>query len=164
MSFLSAIGYEARSPWRGGKEPSLLTIVGAWSILLGEQMAYPVLLPYLRDSFDLSLTVAGLLVTLLWLGFALGPFPGGILPDRYSERPVMIAGTIMVAVALVSVVVAPTPAMLFIATGVIGLGQSPYPIVRITILSEIYADRIGSVLGVTMMMGDLGQTVLPPIA
>lgn len=127
-------------------------------------MAYPVLLPYLRDSFGLSPTMAGLLVTLLWLGSALGQLPGGILADRYSERLVMAAGTIIVAVALVGVVVAPTPVILFIATGVVGLGQSLYPIARITILSEIYADRIRSALGVTMAMGDLGQTVLPPIA
>lgn len=164
MSFLSAIGYEARSLWGEGKGPSLLTIAGAWSILLGVRMAYPVLLPYLRDSFGLSLTVTGLLVTLLWLGSALGQLPGGILADRYNERLVMTVGTIMVAVALVGVVVAPTPVVLFIATGVVGLGQSLYPIARITILSEIYADRIGSALGVTMAMGDLGQTVLPPIA
>ncbi len=163
MSFLSAIGYEAKSLWGGGKGPSLLTIAGAWSILLGVRMAYPVLLPYLSDSFGLSLTVAGLLVTLLWLGSALGQLPGGILADRYSERLVMTAGTITVAVALVGVMVAPTPIMLFLATGVVGFGQSLYPIARITILSEIYADRIGSALGVTMAMGDLGQTVLPPI-
>lgn len=163
MSVLSAIGDEARSLWGEGKGPSLLTIAGAWSTLLGVRMAYPVLLPYLRDSFGLSLTAAGLLVTVLWLGSALGQLPGGILADRYSERLVMTAGTIVVAVALVGVAVAPTPIMLFIATGVVGLGQSLYPIARITILSEIYTDWIGSALGVTMAMGDLGQTVLPPI-
>ena len=164
MSVLSTIGTEARALWREGKGPSLLTIAGVWSILLGVRMSYPVLLPYLRDSFGLSLTVAGLLVTVLWLGAALGQLPGGILADRYSERLVMTAGTIMVAVALMGVLVAPTSLTLFVATGVVGLGQSLYPIARITILSEIYPDRIGSALGVTMAMGDLGQTVLPPVA
>ena len=127
-------------------------------------MAYPVLLPYLRDSFGLSLTAAGLLVTVLWLGSALGQLPGGMLADRYSERTVMVAGAGLVALALVFVVVAPTAAVLFAATGLVGVGQSLYPIARITILSDIYPDRIGSALGVTMATGDLGQTVLPPVA
>ena len=127
-------------------------------------MIYPVLLPYLRSSFDLSLTVAGLLVTVLWLGSAVGQLPGGILADQYSERTVMVASTVLVALALAVVVAAATPVALFAATGLIGLGQSLYPIARITILSDIYPDRIGSALGVTMATGDLGQTVLPPVA
>jgi len=103
-------------------------------------------------------------VTVLWLGSALGQLPGGVLADRYSERAVMTAGTVVVALALVAVVTAQTPLVLFAATALVGLGQSLYPIARITILSDIYPGRIGSALGVTMATGDLGQTVLPPIA
>jgi membrane protein len=64
-------------------------------------MIYPVLLPYFRDAFGLSLTIAGLLVTILWLGSAVGQLPGGIFADRYSERLVLATGAILVAVALV---------------------------------------------------------------
>jgi len=127
-------------------------------------MVYPVLLPYLRESFGLTLTVAGLLVTVLWLGSAVGQLPGGVLADRYSERLVMTAGAVVVALALLLVATAPTALVLFAATGVVGLGQSLYPIARITALSSIYPDRIGSALGVTMATGDLGQTVFPPTA
>jgi hypothetical protein len=35
---------------------------------------------------------------------------------------------------------------------------------RITALSDLYLDRIGRTPGVTITMGDVGQTVLPPIA
>jgi len=164
MGFLESIGDEAGELWGDGKGPLLVTIAGGWGVLLGTRMVYPVLLPYLRESFDLSLTVAGLLVTVLWLGSALGQLPGGVLADRYSERAVMTAGTVVVAVALVAVVTAQTPLVLFAATALVGLGQSLYPIARITILSDIYPGRIGSALGVTMATGDLGQTVLPPIS
>jgi MFS family permease len=164
MGLVESIGNEGRELWGDGKGPLLVAIAGGWGILLGTRMVYPVLLPYLRESFGLSLTVAGLLVTVLWLGSALGQLPGGILADRYSERAVMTAGTVVVAIALVAVVTAPTPLVLFAATALVGLGQSLYPIARITILSDIYPGRIGSALGVTMATGDLGQTVLPPIA
>ncbi|WP_144904342.1 MFS transporter [Halobellus captivus] len=163
MGITDIVRQEATELWGEGKGPLLVAIAGGWGVLLGTRMIYPVILPFLRSSFDFSLTVGGLLVTILWLGSALGQLPGGIIADHYSERHVMVAGTIVVAAALVLVVAAPTPLVLFVATALVGLGQSLYPIARITILSKIYPDRIGSALGVTMATGDLGQTVLPPI-
>ncbi|WP_336024548.1 MFS transporter [Halobellus salinisoli] len=163
MGVSEAIRLEATELWDDGKGPLLVTIASGWGILLGVRMVYPVLLPHLRSSFDLSLTVGGLLVTVLWLGAALGQLPGGIIADRYSERRAMVAGTLVVAAAIGLVVTAPTPFVLFAATALVGVGQSLYPIARITILSKIYPDRIGSALGVTMATGDLGQTVFPPI-
>ncbi|MFA1612480.1 MFS transporter [Halobellus rubicundus] len=148
----------------GQKGKSLVAIAGAWGTLVGSRMIYPVLLPHLRESFNLSLTVAGFLITILLLGSALGQLPGGILADRYSERLVMIASAVIVAIALGFVSIVPSPLLLFIATGAVGVGQSLYPIARITILSDIYPDHLGSALGVTMATGDLGQTILPPIA
>jgi MFS family permease len=76
----------------------------------------------------------------------------------------MIVGIVLVALSIGAVVAAPTALWLFAATALLGLGQSLYPIARITILADIYPDRIGSALGVTMATGDLGQTVLPPLA
>lgn len=164
MEPIGSIVTEGKELWKGGKGTSLVAIAGGWGLLLGTRMIYPILLPYFRDTFDLSLTIAGFLITILWLGSAVGQLPGGILADRYSERIVMAASAIIVGVALVLVVTAPTAIVLFVATGIVGLGQSLYPIARITILSHIYPDRIGSALGVTMATGDLGQTVLPPVA
>ncbi len=164
MSPLTAIGREARALWRDDKGPTLVAIAGTWGILLGTRMVYPVLLPYFRASFGLSLSIAGVLVTVLWLGSALGQLPGGLLADRYSERSVMTAGVVVTAFAVIGVVVAPTAAALFAATALIGVGQSLYPIARITVLTGMYPDRVGSALGVTMATGDLGQTVLPPVA
>jgi MFS family permease len=161
---LTSVGNELKELWSGGQGRFLVVIAGGWGVLLGTRMAYPVRLPYLRSSFGLSLTAAGLLVTVLWLGSALGQLPGGMLADRYSERTVMVAGTGVVAAAPVLVLVAPTAAVLFAATALVGLGQSLYPIARITIRSEVYPDRIGSALGVAMATSDLGQTVIPPVA
>jgi len=164
MTVVASIRREAAALWGDGKGRSLAVVAGVWGVLLGTRMIYPVLLPYFRETFGLSLSAAGLLVTVLWLGSAVGQLPGGILADRYSERSVMTAGAVVVAAAVLVVVAAPTAVALFLSTALVGLGQSLYPIARITILADIYPDRIGSALGVTMATGDLGQTVLPPIA
>ena len=164
MNVLTSIRREAEALWGGGRGKSLIVIASGWGMLNGTRMIYPVLLPYLSEYFNFSLSVAGLLVSILWLGSALGQLPGGIIADRYSERLVMATSTVLVAGALVVVIAAPSPLVLFGATGLVGLGQSLYPIARITSLSHLYPDRIGSALGVTMATGDLGQTVLPPVA
>ncbi len=127
-------------------------------------MALPVLLPHIQAEFGLSLSIVGLLVTLLWLGGAIGQLPGGILADWYNEGLIMTLSVGLVAIALAFVVLAPNVAMLFIAVTIWGFATSLYPIARITILSEIYPERLGSALGLTMATGDLGQTLVPPIA
>lgn len=164
MDVFVSVSRELRELWKDGRGASLVVIALGWSIMIGTRMIYPILLPHLRSTFDLTLAVSGLLLTILWFGSAIGQLPGGILADRYSERAVMTVSPILVALSLVVVIVAPDPVLLFVATGLVGFGQSLYPVARITILSHIYPDRLGSALGVTMATGDLGQTVLPPIA
>lgn len=160
----SSIHRELKALLEGERGDSLVAIASVWGMLLGTRMVYPVILPYLRTSFDLSLTAAGLLITILWVGAAVGQLPSGVFADRYSERVVMSIGVTIVGLALVLVVLAPTALLLFVATGLVGLGQSLYPIARITLISDFYPERIGSALGATMAMGDLGQTVLPSVA
>lgn len=150
--------------WAGGRGKLLALIAVPWGLLVGARMVYPVLLPDIQAEFDLSLTAAGLLITLLWFGAAVGQFPGGLLADRFSEHRIMAVSVLTVAVALALIVLAPVAGVLFVATLCWALGHSLYPIARITILTDIYPDRIGSALGVTMATGDLGQTIFPPIA
>ena len=164
MKVGAVLGREAKALWSGGRGTSLVAIATAWGLLVGTRMIYPIVLPYLQTTYGLSLTVAGLLVTVLWLCGAMGQLPGGVLADRYDERTIMAVSAVTVSVALLFVVTAPTTFVLFAATALWGAGHSLYPVARITLLSNLYADRLGSALGVTMATGDIGQTVLPPIA
>jgi MFS family permease len=147
-----------------GKGVSLVAVATGWALLNGARMIYPVIIPYFETAYGLSLAVAGLLVAVLWFFAAVGQLPGGILADRYNERTLMALGATVVAAALVLVILSPSPLTLFLATAIWGLGHSLYPIARITFLANLYPDRLGKVLGVTMASGDIGQTVLPPIA
>lgn len=164
MDRLASFRREVNGLWAGGTGKILIAIALGWGLLNGTRMIYPVLLPSLSAAFDLTLTTAGLLVTLIWLGYAIGQVPGGILADQRGERTVMTAGLAVVTVGVLLVVLAPSPLALFAATGLVGLGLSLYPVARITVLSDLYPDRIGRALGVTMATGDIGQTLLPPIA
>ncbi|GAB7018181.1 MFS transporter [Halostagnicola bangensis] len=164
MSYLSLVRREVTGLWAGGTGKTLIAIALGWGLLNGTRMIYPVLLPYFSEDFGLTLTTAGLLVTIIWLCYAIGQVPGGVLADRLGERKILTASVSFVVVGVSLVLVAPTALTLFVATGVIGLGLSQYPIARITALSDLYPDRIGRALGVTMASGDIGQTILPPVA
>ncbi|MFP8956216.1 MFS transporter [Natrialbaceae archaeon A-CW3] len=164
MGVRTAVGNEARALWSGGKGISLVAVATVWGLLVGTRMIYPVLLSSIQSTYGLSLSVAGLLVTVLWLFGSLGQLPGGVLADRYDERSLLAVSALAVALGVGFVVTAPTVLVLFLATALWGLGHSLYPIARITLLSNLYSDRLGSALGVTMATGDIGQTVLPPVA
>ncbi|MFC3959507.1 MFS transporter [Halovivax cerinus] len=164
MDVRGTLTTEARALWADGRGPSLAVIASTWGLFVGARMILPVILSDLQSAYNLSLSVASLLVTVLWLFAAIGQLPGGLLADRFSERAVMATGAALVAVALAFVVTARTPIVLFVAVAAWGLGHSMYPIARITLLSKLYPDRLGSALGVTMATGDVGQTLFPPIA
>ncbi|WP_211330661.1 MFS transporter [Halalkalicoccus subterraneus] len=164
MDRLASLRREASGLWAGGRGKLLIVIALGWGLLNGTRMIFPVLLPSLSADFDLTLTTAGFLVTLIWLGYAIGQVPGGVLADRRGERAVMTASVGIATTGLLLVVLAPTAVALFAATGLFGLGLSLYPVARITALSELYPKRIGRALGITMAAGDTGQTVLPPVA
>ncbi|ADD07184.2 major facilitator superfamily transport protein (plasmid) [Natrialba magadii ATCC 43099] len=164
MTFLLLLRQEVSGLWGGGKGISLVAVAVGWGLLNGTRMIYPVIIPHLETAYGLSLAVSGLLVTVLWFFAAIGQLPGGMLADRYSERKLMAVGAAIVALSLGIIVTSSSALVLFVATALWGLGHSLYPIARITFLSNLYPGRLGSALGVTMATGDIGQTVLPPIA
>jgi MFS family permease len=142
----------------------LLAIAFGWFLSISVRMIYPALLPHLRGAYGLTLTTAGLLLTVLWIAYAFGQLPGGILADWAGERLLLIASSLVAATMLALVVVADSTVVLFSATALFGVGTALYGVSRFTILNEIYPDQIGTATGVTMAAGDLGNTVMPPAA
>lgn len=138
MDALSSLRQEIGALWADGKGKKLIAIALGWGLLNGTRMIYPVLLPSLSESFGLTLTTAGLLVTIIWVTYAIGQVPSGVLADRYGERTILTTGLLIVAGAVSLVVLAPSTWSLFAATGLIGVGLSLYPVARITALSDLY--------------------------
>lgn len=164
MSQRTSVRHELVALWGDGTGKVLLAIAGGWGLLNGTRMIFPVILPQLTVEYGLTLTTAGLLITVIWLAYSIGQVPGGALVDHYGERLLMATSLATVIVGVGLVVVSSSPLALYAAVALVGVGQSLYPIARITALAELYPERLGSALGVTMAGGDVGQTVLPPVA
>lgn len=161
---LSALRSGALELWSGGRGKVLAAVAGGWFLSIGVRMIYPVMLPSLRSAYGLDLTTAGLLLTVLFLAYAAGQFPGGVLSDRFGERVTLTASAVISAITLSLVVTADSPLVLFAATGLFGFGTALYAVGRYTVLSRLYTDRLGAANGVTAASQDAGQSILPPIA
>lgn len=161
---LNALRAACLELWRDGRGWILVVVSAGWLLSLGTRLVYPAILPYIRADFDLGLASVGLLVTVLWAAYAIGQFPGGVLGDLVGERTVLVASTVVAAVALLAVSVAPSVWLLFLATGLFGLTTALYGPTRFTVFADIYANRMGTAIGLSMAAGSVGNAVLPVIA
>lgn len=127
-------------------------------------MVFPAVLPSVRSAFGFDLTTAGLLLTSLWLAYALAQFPGGILGDRIGERNVLVLSTGLGMGTIVALTVAVDPATFFLATVLFGLGTGLFTTTRFTVLADVFPERGATAIGLTASAGSLGSTVLPVVA
>lgn len=121
----------------------------------------PALLPFLREAFEMGLSTAGLLLTLIWLAYAIGQAPGGILGDRFGERNIL-AGSCLLG-ALTVVVIALSPGRIGFFLGAIGFGLSVglYAPTRFTVLSDLFPERSGTIIGLNLGFNSIGLTAFP---
>ncbi|RKD88038.1 MFS transporter [Halopiger aswanensis] len=150
--------------WTGGRGWILVGVASGWFLSLGVRLIFPALLPYIRDEFALNFSIIGLLVSTLWVAYALGQFPGGIIGDRIGEGNALVASTVCSGFAIVVVTVSWTLRLLFIATAVFGLSTALFGPARFTILSAIYDEKDGTAIGLTLSAGEAGNAILPVIA
>jgi sugar phosphate permease len=161
---LSGIRTILRELWQGGRGWILLGIAGGWFLSMGVRIVFPAMLPLFRESFDLTLTTAGLLISVLWYAYALGQFPGGVLGDRLGARIVLAASTLISTVTILLVALAWDYRVLFAATALFGFGTALYGTTRFTVLTDVYSKRDGTAVSLTMAAGDVGNALLPPLA
>lgn len=164
LPLLSNVKAGAVDLWSDGRGVILITVACGWALSMGVRMVYPVLLPQIRVQYDLDLSTAGMLLTVLFLAYALGQLPGGLLADRIGERKILIVSTLVAAGTLFLVVTANSVIVLFGATALFGCGIALYAVARFTLLAGLYPDRLGSANGVAAAASDVGQSVLPALA
>lgn len=149
---------------KDGKGNILLAVSAGWFLSIGIRYTYPSLLPFLRDAFEMDLTIAGLLLALLWVAYALGQFPGGYLGDRYGAGNMLLISTVVSIGAVLLVVTSVSIFTLFLGTIAFGFATALYGPMRYTIFTDIYTQRAGTAVGLTLAAGSIGNTILPASA
>ena len=160
-SAIRAIVGELRGDGRGW----ILLVIGVgWFLSLGTQLVFPSIMPHLQAEFDLSLTVAGSVMTVLWMTYALCQLPSGIVGDRIGSGRLLVVSTAAAGVVAAFVATSVSAGMLIIGAILFGLATAPYGPLRYAILTDVYAEREGTAIGITLAAGNVGNSVLPIVA
>lgn len=148
---------------RGGRGWILAVVATGWFFAYGLRISFSVLLPYISVEFGLSLSTGGALMSLIFVTYAFGQLPGGILGDRFGEQIVLTASMLCFLVGLT--LIAFSSSLFGLISGIIlsGFGAGAFAPLRFTILSDIYSDREKTAHGITFAIGDVGTTVLPVV-
>lgn len=164
MSIVGRVAQTATELWSEGRGPTLFTVAGAWFLALGTRLAFPAVLPYVRADLGIDNATAGVVVTTMWVAYALTQFPAGLLTDRVGERRILASS--MVLGALAALALGLTAGLVGLVAGVLlyGLGTGLFATPRVMVVSRIYPRRAATALGVVFASGNVGNTVLPALA
>jgi len=102
----------------------------------------------LSDAFGLSGGSIGLIVTLAWLGSAVPRLPAGYALTKVPRHYVILAAGTMLTVAAALTAAAPSPAAVAVGAFLMGLASGAYFIAGNPLVSELFPDRVGRVLGI----------------
>lgn len=149
---------------RNGKGRILVVVSLGWFFSIGIRYSYPTLLPFFQETFAMSLSTASILVSVLWVAYAIGQFPAGLLGDRFGEGNILVLSALLSVIGITAVAVSNTVSLLVAGTIAFGIATALYGPTRVTIFTDIYSDRPGTALGFTMAAGSIGNTLLPVLA
>jgi MFS family permease len=125
-------------------------------------MLLPPLFPFFKDSFGVSYTELGLLVTLFFVISGIGQALSGFLVDRVGARPVLLSSFVCFAAAGFAAAAASGMPGLMLAASLAAIGNSPFHPVDFTILNRrISQPRLGHAFSVHGISGNLGWAVAP---
>jgi predicted MFS family arabinose efflux permease len=125
------------------------------------RVVFAPLLDPLTVSFGLTESTAGLIATLAWLGSATPRIPTGYLLTRVERHRVVLGtGAVLTAAAALT---AFANSVLTLGAGafLMGLASGAYFIAANPLVSELYPQRVGRVLGVHGTANQLAAVVAP---
>jgi MFS transporter, Spinster family, sphingosine-1-phosphate transporter len=122
------------------------------------------LVPLLRQHFGVTDTQLGSLPWVLLLVLALASIPSGYLADRFDEPKIIAAGVLFWSLAAIASGLAPTFAFLFVARGLVGIGEAAYAPAAQSLISDSFSQdnraMAQSIFAAGMILGGVSGLVL----
>lgn len=151
----------ARALWIDGRGWILIMVSLGWFMAVGVRITYPALLPQMMEEYRLDYTMAGFVLSTLWVAYSIMQFPGGVFADIIGEQRIILISSAIAGASVIAVVFAPTFLFFVIGTALIGVGTGLYGTTRITLLSNIYPDADSTAIGLSQAAGNFGNMILP---
>jgi MFS family permease len=122
------------------------------------------LVPLLRLHFGISDAQLGSLQMVLLVILALASIPSGYLADRFNEPKIIAAGVLFWSIAAIFSGLAPTFAFLFVARGLVGIGEAAYAPAAQSLISDSFSRQhralAQSIFATGMILGGVSGLVL----
>lgn len=139
--------------------PLLLLIIGHiyndmfWLLL-------PLLLPLLREQFQLSYTQSGLLLTFYTLVISVFSFMSGHWGDLYGTRRILSLGFLLTAISYTCFVFSKSLPWMLVIIGVAGVGVSTFHSLAPPLINKYFRHRKGVIFGLFEAAGSGGVVLL----
>jgi ACDE family multidrug resistance protein len=158
------IGNQLRGAAVAIRQPVVLTVLLAgvllFIVIFGVFLtALPV---HLEEEFGLSAGPRGLILSSFAIGASFAAFNLGVMRRHFSTRAMLVGACSLIAVAAAALGVAPTVALVVVASVIYGLGDgTAIPALQDLITSAAPAEQRASVMAAWVSGIRLGQTVGP---
>ena len=145
-----------------GKTSTLLVIAGGNFAQFGPRLLIGAVLPLVILDFDASKSNVGLILTGMYVLYALLQYPGGILAVRYGERSILLWALGGIVIGTVLVVFAPSLLLFGAFVLLLGAAAGLFFPPATTLVSRLYEER-GGPLGILTASGAIAGIVYPAV-
>lgn len=134
---------------------SILLALGWMSTLLGRQAVSP-LLPTILESLDITPSRAGFALTLMMGLYAVLQYPGGRLSDQLSRTIMLIASLVAMMAGFSLLVITVSYPGFLLGVAMVGAGAGLFFSPSRALISDLFVERRGEVLGLQTAAGMIG--------
>ena len=112
---------------------------------------------FIRQDFELTTFLEGIIVSFLLVGAMVGALSGGPLSDRVGRRPTTLLAAIIFGLGALAVALAPSVVVIIIGRFLLGLGVGLASMIVPLYIAEIApADRRGALVSLNQLMITIG--------
>lgn len=157
-----------RSSFRSVTDVSEPRNVGLISVAHGinefYSIALPPIIPLLVTELDITLTQAGLLLTVFYAMYSIFQLPAGLLADRIGKKRLLVAGLVGMSGGILLAATAQSYEMLLLSQILAGISGSTYHPTGMSLISDLEtADTEGRAMGIFGFGGMVGTAGAPAI-
>lgn len=140
-------------------------LIGFFAYCAAEATAMYWASTYFVEIKGITAEQAARFASLFYIGITAGRFLGGFIMDKLGDRKMIILGTCILSVGIISLLI-PVNSPIFSLVGfvVIGFGCAPiYPCIIHSTPSNFGAENSGAIIGIQMASAYVGSTFIPPL-
>lgn len=114
-------------------------------------------------TFGVGEGTAGLVATAVWYGSAAPRIPTGYLLTKVSRLTVVLSAGIVLAIGATAAAVASSIPLLILGAGMAGLASGLYFVTGNTMVSELFPERVGRMIGIHGTASQVAAAAAAPI-